>query len=149
MDTAEIVTYLDRILASYSIYYQKLRGFHWNLTGPDFFELHEQFGKMYARAAEEIDEIAERIRLFDNYPLSTMAKYIEVSEIKEQEPPVTSFEMVKIVIADIRTLLDLLEQAVQSTKVINDLGTEWMLMSYMQQFEKEHWMLTAWSKKGK
>ncbi|MDF1575849.1 MAG: DNA starvation/stationary phase protection protein [Bacteroidales bacterium] len=149
MDTAEIVSNLNRILAHYSVYYQKIRNFHWNLIGPDFFELYEQFGNMYLRASSETDEIAERIRLFDKFPLSTMAEYLELSKIEEQEPPVSSFEMVKIVISDIRTLIDLLEQAVQSARLINDLGSERMLISFIQHFEKDHWMLTAWSKKGK
>ena len=39
MDTAEIVTLLNRLLADYSVYQQKLRNFHWNVSGQDFFEL--------------------------------------------------------------------------------------------------------------
>ncbi|NJK86607.1 MAG: hypothetical protein HC906_12205 [Bacteroidales bacterium] len=45
MDTAEIVLRLNKLIASYHVFYQKLRNFHWNVTGQDFFDLHQHFEK--------------------------------------------------------------------------------------------------------
>ena len=34
---------LDTLLADYHLYYQKLRNFHWNIVGRNFFDLHQKF----------------------------------------------------------------------------------------------------------
>ena len=43
VETNNVVKALNLLLANYQVHYQKLRDFHWNVTGPDFFDLHEQF----------------------------------------------------------------------------------------------------------
>lgn len=146
MDTAEIVTLLNRLLSGYSVYQQKLRNFHWNVTGKDFFELHNFFEEMYKRAITETDEIAERIRLFGQKPVSTFTEYLKLSRIKEESAKPGSFEMAKIVLSDIRNLLENMEEIINVAQDINDNGTEHMLQSFIYKMEKEHWMLTAWIK---
>ena len=56
-----IVDELNTLLADYHVYYQNLRGFHWNVLGKNFFDLHEKFEELYTDARIKIDEIAERI----------------------------------------------------------------------------------------
>lgn len=34
---------LNNLLANYQLFYQNLRGLHWNIKGRDFFELHIKF----------------------------------------------------------------------------------------------------------
>ena len=41
--TAKTVSELNILLADYHLYYQKLRNFHWNVIGKNFFDLHEKF----------------------------------------------------------------------------------------------------------
>ena len=59
--TALTVDELNILLADYHLYYQKLRNFHWNVIGKNFFDLHEKFEEMYDDAKLKIDEIAERV----------------------------------------------------------------------------------------
>ena len=61
-ETERIAESLNLLLANYSVYYQKLRNYHWNVQGSDFFDLHEQFEMLYTEALNSIDSIAERIR---------------------------------------------------------------------------------------
>ena len=35
----ELAKELNALLANYQMFYQNLRGFHWNIQGPSFFEL--------------------------------------------------------------------------------------------------------------
>ena len=37
---------LNELLADYSIFYQNIRGYHWNITGDKFFELHYKFQEL-------------------------------------------------------------------------------------------------------
>ena len=54
---------LNVLLANYQTYYQNLRGVHWNIKGKRFFELHVKFEELYTTAQEQVDEIAETVRL--------------------------------------------------------------------------------------
>jgi len=38
---------LNDLLANYSIFYQNTRGYHWNIKGEKFFELHMKFEELY------------------------------------------------------------------------------------------------------
>ena len=57
LETAEIVVALNELIANYKIHYHKLRNFHWNIEGPDFFELHEAFEQDYKTTEKNIDEV--------------------------------------------------------------------------------------------
>ncbi len=144
LDTAEIVVRLNSVLATYNVYAQKLRNFHWNAIGQDFFDLHEKFGMMYRVAEEHIDEIAEKIRLFGQNPYSTLKEYINHSSIKEPVEKVSSIEMAKTILNDIRILLSLMEECIHVSEDLSDFATENMMKSFIRTIEKDHWMLTAW-----
>lgn len=81
-ETKEIVESLNKLMANYHVHYQKLRNYHWNVEGHSFFELHEFFELEYNAVKLQIDEIAERIRVFGKKPVSTLKEYLEISEIK-------------------------------------------------------------------
>src|SRR5690606_33776932 len=93
-ETEIISRVLNELLANYSVHYQKLRNYHWNVKGSDFFDLHEQFESQYNEARDNIDAIAERIRVFGKTPMSTMREYLETSEIKETGTDLASDIMV-------------------------------------------------------
>jgi starvation-inducible DNA-binding protein len=57
--TKDTVKELNVLLADYHMYYQKLRNFHWNVTGQNFFDLHVQFEDMYNEAKVKIDEFED------------------------------------------------------------------------------------------
>ena len=71
-----VVVELNKLLADYHIYYQKLRNFHWNVSGENFFDLHEQFEELYNDAKIKIDEIAERVLTLRYHPISNLSESI-------------------------------------------------------------------------
>lgn len=146
METVEINQGLNTLLANYHLYYQKLRNFHWNVKGPAFFQLHEKFEELYNDTRVNIDDIAERIRVFGQAPMSTFQEYIENAEIKEVDSNLSATEMVTEVLHDIRVLLTHLEEVVNLAREHEDTGTEDMLTSFVQKLEKNHWMFSAWLK---
>lgn len=139
----EIVEVLNQLLADYSVHYQKVRNYHWNVKGEDFFDLHEQFENLYNEARLHIDEIAERIRVFGETPYSTMADYLKYSNIKETGTDLDSTDMVKEVLADFRVLLEQMDKVVSVAIEIPDGGTEEMIKDYIHGIQKHHWMLSA------
>ncbi len=145
LETAELVDALNKLLANFSVHYQKLRNFHWNVKGPDFFDIHEKFEDQYKSAQLAIDEIAERIRVFGQTPLSTMQDYLETSDIRESGTDMSSLEMVREILKDYETLLEYMFNVIEVAIDKGDSGTEDMVKGFVKETEKNHWMLTAYS----
>ena len=141
-----VVVELNTLLANYNVYYQKLRSFHWNILGKNFFDLHNKFEEMYTQAQTKIDEIAERILTLKYHPISKMSDYLEISSIKESSPLLTDSEMVEILINDHKILLAQMKVVIDHANNSGDEGTIDMLGAYVRELEKSSWMLNAWSK---
>jgi starvation-inducible DNA-binding protein len=137
---------LNTLLAAYQVHYQKLHNYHWNVTGDEFFELHELTEEQYGLAHTDIDQIAERIRVFGERPLSTFAEYLKASPIKEDPQAPSTSKMVANLLADHEALLDLMYATADLADDVDDLVTEHMMVSFIARIEKQHWMLTALSK---
>lgn len=137
---------MNTLLAAYQVHYQKLHNYHWNVEGAEFFELHDLTEEQYGLAHTDIDEIAERIRVFQERPLSTFAEYLKASPIKEDPKVPSASAMVGNLLADYETLLDLMYDTADLADDIDDLVTEGMMVEFIARFEKQHWMLTALSK---
>jgi starvation-inducible DNA-binding protein len=143
----EITKALNDLLANYTVHYQKLRNYHWNVRGSDFFDLHEQFETQYTEAIQNIDDIAERIRIFGKIPLSTMQEYLDTATIKETSSQLSSELMVRELLSDYRILLQFMFTVVEVAVQHEDSGTEEMVKRFINSIEKHHWMLSAFMAK--
>jgi starvation-inducible DNA-binding protein len=137
---------LNQLLADYHIYYQKLRNFHWNIVGENFFELHEKFENMYKDARGKIDEIAERILTLQFHPVSRYSRYLKLATISENSPFQTDKDMIFILLEDHKTLLSQMSLVIKKANEVNDEGTIDMIGGYIKDMEKTSWMLNAWTK---
>ena len=148
LDVAEVQFSLNRLLANYQIHYQKLRNFHWNVVGPNFFELHNQFEIEYNEVRLQIDTIAERVRILGAKPYSTLAQYLEIAEIKEEPGELSDHKMVEGIINDYKMLLPFLQKVLEVARKADDSATEDMVTGMIQRMEKRKWMFTAWLKQA-
>ncbi|MHB0754123.1 Dps family protein [Polaribacter sp. M15] len=144
-----VVTELNVLLADYHVYYQKLRNFHWNILGKNFFDLHNKFEEMYNDTRGKIDEVAERIVTLKYHPISKLSDYIEVSKIKESTPLLSDDEMVTEIISDHKIILEQLSKIVDKAEKAKDEGTIDLMGAYIRELEKSTWMLNAWAKDTK
>lgn len=135
---------LNQLLADYQVYYQNLRNFHWNVSGHNFFDLHEKFEELYTDARSKIDDIAERILTLRLRPVSTLTAYLKMAKVEEYGHVLDDEEMVmkllenhKIIISDMRKIL-------KEAGEISDEGTIDLIAGFLSSFEKTSWMLDAW-----
>ncbi|CAM1333432.1 Dps family protein [Tenacibaculum aestuariivivum] len=138
---------LNQLLADYHVYYQKLRNFHWNIVGKNFFELHVKFEEMYGDARVKIDEIAERILTLQYHPISRYSRYLKISNISEESPFQTDADMVCILLEDHKTLLKQMTNVIKKAEEAEDEGTIDLIGGYIASLEKTSWTLNAWTKK--
>ena len=144
LESAEIVVRMNQFLSNLHVFNQKVKAFHWNLTGGEFFDLHEQFEQLYHFNAKTIDEVAERVRVFGHYPTSLLSSYLETAEIKEHKEKYTSFEMMKELRDDMEILIDDTVNIVEASIDAGDLGTQDMANGMLKELEKRHWMYTSY-----
>lgn len=145
--TSETVKELNILLADYHLYYQKLRNFHWNVIGKNFFDLHEKFEELYDDAKLKVDEIAERILTLRFQPTSNLSEYLEVSNIKESRSDIPDAEMIKILLEDHGTILSQMRRVIKTAEKGDDEGTIDLIGAYIGELEKTSWMLDAWKMK--
>ncbi|MCK8481862.1 Dps family protein [Psychroserpens algicola] len=142
-----VVVELNTLLANYHVYYQKLRNFHWNILGENFFDLHNKFEELYTDARTKIDEIAERILTLRYHPMSKLSDYLEISKVQEVSPLKSDKDMVKEIINDHKILLKQMSTVIEKANSASDEGTIDLIGAYIRELEKSSWMLNAWTKK--
>ncbi len=144
-EVTPVVGELNILLCNYSVYYQNLRNFHWNIQGENFFELHAQFEELYNDARLKIDEIAERILTLRHRPLSRLTDYLTVAKIPEATLVEDDAKMVKTILENHKILISNLREVLKVAATADDEGTIDMAGGFLKGLEKKSWMLDAWS----
>ncbi len=143
-ETESLVNDLNILLSNYQVYYQNLRGLHWNITGKRFFDLHIKFEEYYNDSQLKIDLIAERVLTLGGTPLHTFTDYIENSNLKVGKNISNDVEAVGLVKDSLSILLGVERQILKKASEINDEGSVSMMSDFIAEQEKTIWMLKAW-----
>lgn len=143
VETKELSEKLNVLLANYHLFYQNTRGFHWNITGEKFFELHLKFEEIYNDSLIKIDEIAERILTLGYTPLHTFSDYLAQSSIKEARNISEGKQAVQMVLDGFSALLPLERELLELSAKAEDEGTNALMSDYIREQEKLVWMYTA------
>ncbi|WP_166381988.1 MULTISPECIES: Dps family protein [unclassified Polaribacter] len=143
-ETANLVDELNGLLANFQIYYQSLRGLHWNIKGKNFFELHVKFEEFYTDSQVKIDDIAERILTLQGKPLHTFTDYINLAIVPVGKNISNDVEAVELVVNSLSELLKVERTILDSSDEANDEGTNSMMSDFIAEQEKTIWMLNSW-----
>lgn len=139
----DLSTLLNRLLADYSIFYHNVRGYHWNIKGDKFFELHVKFEELYNDLVLRIDEIAERILTLGHRPEHRYSEYSKESSIKESSVVSNGKQAVENILDSLRTIIIQQRQILDLTGEIDDEGTNALMSDYIREQEKLVWMYSA------
>ena len=131
-------------MANYQLFYQNLRGLHWNIKGKEFFELHVKFEEFYNDAVLKVDEIAERILTLEGEPFHTYSDYLQTAEIKEEKNIVNGKKGVEIIINNFKILIAKERAILSLASNTDDEGTVSLMSDYISQTEKTLWMLNSY-----
>ena len=103
--TKDLTKDLNYLLANFQIYYQNLRGVHWNIKGKRFFDLHIKFEELYTDANMKVDMIAERILTLGETPLHTFKDYHDNAVVPIGENVSQDEKAVDLIIDSLKELL--------------------------------------------
>lgn len=135
---------LNDLLANYQIFYMNARGYHWNLKGRNFFELHAKFEELYTNLLTKIDEVAERIQTLGQEPVHSYSKYIEQSSIQEQTQVRDGRVAASQILEALQTLIGQQRSLLSLASEADDEGTVALMSDYIREQEKEVWMYQSY-----
>lgn len=140
------VEVLNRLLSDEYVLYTKTRNYHWNVTGPDFQELHKFFESQYEELEAIVDEVAERAKALGGNALGTLQEFSQKTRLKEApgESP-DAKRMIANLLADHESVIRALREDLAACgEKFGDAGTSDFLTGLMEKHEKTAWMLRAY-----
>lgn len=135
---------LNQLLANFQLYYQNLRGIHWNIKGRAFFDLHVKFEELYTDANLKVDLIAERILTLGVTPLHTFDDYTKAAKVPVGKNISKDEKAVVLIVDSLSELLKLERSILKTSAEANDEGTNAMMSDFITEQEKTVWMMKAW-----
>ena len=143
----EIAGRLNILLANYQLLYTNTRGFHWNVKGKDFFELHLKFEEIYNDLQVKIDEVAERILTLGNAPKNSFSDYLKIASIKEVSSEANGAAGLQYILDGFGVILKIERELLLLSGEINDEGTNALMSGYITEHEKSVWMFNSYLNK--
>lgn len=143
----QLATKLNELLANYSIFYQNTRGYHWNIKGEKFFELHLKFEELYNDLLLKIDEVAERILTLGQAPNHTYSDYRKTSIIVESKQVSDGLKAVEDILKSFKIIISIQRELLSMSADAGDEGTNALMSDYIRAQEKLVWMYSAFLNK--
>lgn len=135
---------LNLLLANYQVFYINVRGFHWNIAGDKFFELHIKFEELYNDLFMKIDEIAERVLTLGFTPLHSFTNYLNSATIKETKNVSDGRKAIREILSGFQVLIQSERELLSLSDDADDEGTNALMSDYIRQQEKLVWMYDAY-----
>ena len=142
---SELAVKLNSLLANYSVFYQNTRGYHWNIKGDTFFELHVKFEELYDDLVLKIDEVAERILTLGYTPEHQYSEYVKVSEISESPKVSDGKKAVNNILLAFKATLKIQREILELSDEAGDEGTNALMSDYISEQEKLVWMYSSYA----
>jgi starvation-inducible DNA-binding protein len=139
-----LAEHLNILLANYQVLYMNTHGFHWNIKGGNFFELHEKFEELYNDLFVKIDEIAERILTLGHTPLHSYSDYLEVATITSTKNISDGNASVASILDAYAIIIPIQREILQLAGDSQDEGTSALMSDYIREQEKTVWMYSAY-----
>jgi len=134
---------LNLLLADTYVLYTKTQNFHWNIVDPRFYFLHLFLEELYKELAEDIDELAERIRMLGGRSPGTLKQFLDMTSLKETVKELSGNEMLQKLLSDHESLCCLVREKIELTGQLDDEGTKDLLIKKLRFHEKSAWMLRS------
>jgi starvation-inducible DNA-binding protein len=144
-----VVPHLLREEANSVQLYLQYKGYHWNVAGPLFRELHLLFDEHAERILGTIDELAERqLILGSPAPYGLRELRHAASVPADEELPSSPREMIERLLAAHREIDSGLHEAFRVAEQAEDPGSSDLFARCLQIHEKMEWVLSELARQG-
>lgn len=141
-----VVQILNILLADEYLLFTKTFNYHWNVTGPQFNDLHKFLGAQYQELVEIVDEVAERAHALGGKAIGTLAEFVKNTRLKEQPNHyLDAKDMLTNLLSDHEAVIRSQRVDLETCSAKHhDAGTADFLTGLMEKHEKMAWMLRSY-----
>lgn len=140
----EVISHLNKSLASASDLYAQLKQAHWNVKGPEFIALHKLFDELAEEVEEQVDVIAERVIALGGTAMGTLQQAVNNTELNTY--PIDIFEAkdhLKHLIQNFAILGESARENMKRTEELEDMATNDIYVDLTRMLDKNLWFLEA------
>jgi starvation-inducible DNA-binding protein len=135
---------LNKYLADTAVMYIKLHNLHWNVSGLQFKAVHEFLEGLYDGITENMDAIAEIMRIHGKYPAASMEEYLKLTSVKELPSKKIDVKTVLTIVLD---ELKALESGAKEVRAVADADDTFdvanMMEDHCAEFSKTLWFIES------
>ncbi len=136
-----VVKGLQKQVANAFILYLNYKHYHWQTFGPLFRDLHRLFDEFAEEVYETIDELAERVRMIGQNPVSRIEEFQKTASIKSAGQSTDMREMIREANQNSLQIIKEIREAIKTADDNDDPGTADVLTRFVQIHEKQEWWL--------
>lgn len=141
---AQMAKHLLNVVSDTYLLMIKTHGYHWNVTGPEFHQLHLMLEGQYQELFAAVDDVAERIRALDFAAPGSPGAFKNHTAVKDSpEQPPSATAMLKDLLKTHEQTRDRIEEGRAFANEIGDVGSEDLLIGRIRAHEKTIWMLRS------
>lgn len=135
-------------LADCYLLYNRTQLYHWNVEGPQFHALHQQFEGQYRALGEAVDTIAERIRTLGYYTPGSLRELLQMSRLDQERVARDSQDMLLHLIEGHQQVVHRARELRPLAEDACDDATDDLLIERIREQEKMVWMLKSQAAEG-
>ena len=140
----KIIALLNQHLADSFDLMSQVKQAHWNVKGPDFWQLHKLFDEVAERVAEWVDEFAERVTALGGYATGTVRMAAGSSTLPEFPTDITeSMDYVRAVADRLAAFTNSAREAIDQSDELTDADTADLLTEVSRCADKYLYFLEA------
>jgi starvation-inducible DNA-binding protein len=138
---AALVTSLRIVLSNTVIFGFMAQGYHWNVTGRDFTQLHDLFGDIYEDTFGAVDPTAENIRKMGGEAPYLLGDFQRYSTVDQIATPIDATTMIRTLAAANMQVIETLNDTFAIANDLNEQGVADFLAARIDMHQKWGWML--------
>lgn len=142
---------LNQLIADLTQIHTNMHQIHWYMRGPEFFRLHPLMDEYMAQAADQLDQVAERLIALGGKPYATTHEFIEHTGLPDEKMDFGQFplpELMRRLVKQFRYLRDQYQKGIEICDIEKDLPTQDMLNGFKADIDKNIWMVSAYLNQG-
>jgi len=116
---------------------------HWNVEGPDFYQLHKLFEDIYTEVYGAIDAFAENIRKIQGYTPASLERFSVLTLIDDELQLSSPQNMVAVLLADAEKMQEIMKVLFTQAEARGENGLSNFLADRQDAFAKHAWFLRA------
>lgn len=141
-----LIQQLKVILGTNFGFYLKAHNYHWNVEGPDFVQYHDFLSDIYTSVFNNVDLIAEKIRMLGSYTPGSMQRYLELCAIDEASSVPDALTMLRQLREDNDSYILQIRAGIVAADNVNESAISNFLQEVLDQHQKYAWMLRSITK---